>query len=170
VYFIQSGLHGPIKIGYTVDVVDRLADLQIGSPTLLRLIATTPGGFAVERQWHQRFADERLLGEWFAPSDRLLATIKEGARSVVPQIHEKRVSDRRKPRMPPGRYWLLATRLFARMDERPDAFSTAEELSKLTGVHRARVVTCLGYLQKRGWLETTHVPGRAASAYRRRAK
>jgi hypothetical protein len=66
VYFIQSGKVGPIKIGRTEgNVGSRLANLQTGSPEPLTLLAVVPGGPAVERSIHERFAKLRLRGEWF---------------------------------------------------------------------------------------------------------
>jgi hypothetical protein len=76
VYFIQAGDTGPIKIGHTTTGVDsRLASLQTGSPVLLRCIATTSGSVRDEQSLHARFQAARLHGEWFAPSDALLAYI-----------------------------------------------------------------------------------------------
>lgn len=64
VYFI-GGAEGPVKIGSTVDVVKRLATLQTAHPQPLSVLATSRGGIAVEREYHQRFAAFRLRGEWF---------------------------------------------------------------------------------------------------------
>lgn len=72
VYFIQSGTDGPIKIGKANDPEARLAELQVGSPSALRLIGSIPGGIAEERALHARFSADRVRGEWFSPSAPLL--------------------------------------------------------------------------------------------------
>lgn len=69
VYFIQR--ERLIKIGFSVDPIRRAADL--GGAVL----ATIPGGRAVERQTHQRFAHLRDRGEWFQPGPDLLAYVNE---------------------------------------------------------------------------------------------
>lgn len=74
VYFIQSGDDGPVKIGVAIDPADRLATLQQGNPTPLRLLAVYRGFPFEERQLHEEFAGERLTGEWFRPAAGLLAT------------------------------------------------------------------------------------------------
>lgn len=78
VYFIQSGgSDGPIKIGTTrVSAAARLADLQIGSPVPLALLATIAGGHEREAALHARFARLRLRGEWFRPEAELVAFIE----------------------------------------------------------------------------------------------
>ena len=75
VYFIQAGFHGPIKIGVAHDIEQRMASLQTAHWQKLRLLGTTPGGFALERDLHRKFAEQRLNGEWFdlSPADLPLA-------------------------------------------------------------------------------------------------
>ena len=74
VYFIQSS-DGRIKIGVSNHPEKRLASLQTGHAGELRLLATTPGDYRVERDWHARFAIHRLRGEWFYPAADLLEAI-----------------------------------------------------------------------------------------------
>lgn len=77
VYFIRSGENGPIKIGKaTGGAESRLSDLQTGNPERLTIVATVPGGLAVEAMFHRRFAAyRRPIGEWFDPGPELLAFI-----------------------------------------------------------------------------------------------
>lgn len=77
VYFIQSGGTGAIKIGKACSPATRLATLQVGSPSPLRLIGSIAGGIALERKLHARFSGDRLQGEWFTPSAALLSFIRE---------------------------------------------------------------------------------------------
>ena len=75
VYFIQGVSGGPIKIGTSEDPYVRMASLQVACHEKLRLLATTAGGKQREAELHARFAATRVRGEWFGPSDELLALI-----------------------------------------------------------------------------------------------
>lgn len=75
VYFAASGSR--IKIGWSARVTARLAQLQTGNPDPVRLLATTPGGRALERRLHERFADARLAGEWFEATPELTTYIEQ---------------------------------------------------------------------------------------------
>lgn len=75
VYFIQAEEGGPIKIGVAQDPPKRLAEIQRTCPQKLRILATVPGGAPRERELHSKFADYRLHGEWFQPSNELHAII-----------------------------------------------------------------------------------------------
>jgi hypothetical protein len=81
VYFVQGVDGGLIKIGESGDVISRLRDLQACSPAVLRLIGVleitsgSVGRQGTERAWHQKFADHRRHGEWFAPVPEPLAAI-----------------------------------------------------------------------------------------------
>jgi hypothetical protein len=68
----------PIKIGFTSweDPQHRMALLQSGNPERLRLICEAPGDRYSEKALHREFADDRMVGEWFACSARLLDLIK----------------------------------------------------------------------------------------------
>lgn len=75
VYFVQSGLEGPIKIGASSNVKQRLVDLQMGSPQPLKLLAQVRGSKREEREVHRRFAHLRVRGEWFSPAAELIEYI-----------------------------------------------------------------------------------------------
>lgn len=64
VYFAASGPNW-VKIGWSKQVATRIAQLQTGSPSPIRLLATTPGGRGLERRLHEQFASARVNGEWF---------------------------------------------------------------------------------------------------------
>lgn len=81
VYFADAG--GQIKIGWSKKVSARLAQLQTGSAVPIKLLGTTPGGRAVERRIHERFAHLRLSGEWFIAAPELLAFIAQRASNVI---------------------------------------------------------------------------------------
>lgn len=75
VYFIRGDVGG-IKIGASHDPQGRLVDFQRCSPIPIALVATAPGGYDLEREYHKRFAAHRLHGEWFAPHPDILAEIE----------------------------------------------------------------------------------------------
>lgn len=77
VYFIQCQETKRVKIGLSQNVDDRLAALQLGCPTELRLLVAIPGSRKFEAFFHQEFADCRLHGEWFEYTPRLQAQIAE---------------------------------------------------------------------------------------------
>jgi hypothetical protein len=77
VYFVQAGESGPVKIGVTGNIEDRVRTMQTGSPQPLRVLATFPGGFDLEARLHRMFAPHRVHGEWFAPAPDLLQRLAE---------------------------------------------------------------------------------------------
>lgn len=79
VYFIGSE-SGHIKIGLAFKPALRLKELQCASPFELKLLAERPGSRAVELYLHEFYAVERVRGEWFNGSERLLAYIEKLAK------------------------------------------------------------------------------------------
>jgi hypothetical protein len=75
VYFIQHGVSGSIKIGFTRDVRSRTSTLQTAAPFGLKVLGQTPGTMTTEAKLHHEFRKDRLNGEWFHPSVALLAFI-----------------------------------------------------------------------------------------------
>jgi hypothetical protein len=76
IYLIQ-GVHGWHKIGLSKDPVSRIGHLDVILPfdiEVLYLIPTNDMKRA-ERQLHQRFAEKRGKGEWFALSQDDIETI-----------------------------------------------------------------------------------------------
>ncbi len=72
IYFIQHGVEGPIKIGYTnAKPSHRLSQFQAGNPVKLNLVGTMPGGESEEKELHRKFMIYRERGEWFHPSEEL---------------------------------------------------------------------------------------------------
>lgn len=72
IYFIQAGDNGAIKIGYTDNIEKRLRQLQTGNPYKLKLLKIINGTYELEKSIHKMFVNDRLEGEWFRPSRRLL--------------------------------------------------------------------------------------------------
>lgn len=83
VYFIQvGGETGPIKIGHTVDLSERLKTIQTASPAEAVVIGTmkfeTPDearGFE-QRLHNEVFWDLRMRGEWFRCDPRILRFVR----------------------------------------------------------------------------------------------
>jgi Meiotically Up-regulated Gene 113 (MUG113) protein len=63
------------KIGIANDVQSRLAQLSTGNPFELKLLAcySYENAEVVERSIHQRFAEKRARGEWFALGEQDLS-------------------------------------------------------------------------------------------------
>lgn len=75
VYFIRSG--DLIKIGTTTCLTARISALATHGPEQPQILLVVPGGYAEERQVHALFRDDRVRGEWFRPSQQLMAFIAD---------------------------------------------------------------------------------------------
>lgn len=59
VYFIRPiGMLGPIKIGNSISPQMRMNSLANWCPFALEIVAAVPGGAALERQFHAKFAHD----------------------------------------------------------------------------------------------------------------
>lgn len=68
IYFIQIGLKGAIKIGFSDNgVEDRLSALQTASPEELNVLGVMEGDQEKERKLHEKFKVLYIRGEWFKP-------------------------------------------------------------------------------------------------------
>jgi hypothetical protein len=78
VYFAQSLIGGPIKIGTAQDPQQRLKELQACCPfPLVFLHVVEGGGRSLEQTLHRRFRHHRLHGEWFDACRELLEYIHD---------------------------------------------------------------------------------------------
>jgi Meiotically up-regulated gene 113 len=94
VYFIRAGVGGPVKIGWAVDAMTRLRDLQCGNHEELTLIHCATGGVMEEKSAHRQFMPHRIRGEWFSfdpkmvgwepPTDHPVIFPKKVATSAAP--------------------------------------------------------------------------------------
>jgi hypothetical protein len=77
----------PIKIGRSVATGKRFKMLQCGSPYPLTCIGLLYGEGAFEPSWHQRFAEQRMFGEWFRPTEELgqaiAVALKDGSQKAL---------------------------------------------------------------------------------------
>jgi hypothetical protein len=87
VYFFRSEHEGgqpAIKIGHSLDPMNRRDALQTGASNDLELLHVTLGGEQTEHEWQERFAHLRIAGggeEWFAAGRDLLESIDEDRRA-----------------------------------------------------------------------------------------
>jgi hypothetical protein len=78
VYFLRPiGARGPIKIGCTTLIHQRLAGINAISPQELEIAATIPGSYDLERRLHSKFLPTRHHGEWFNWSQELEGLIEQ---------------------------------------------------------------------------------------------
>jgi hypothetical protein len=74
VYFIKGETTGLIKIGRSLKVSQRLIELQVGSPDILTVLAVLVDE-GNDGPFHRRFEADNDHGEWFRPSETLMAFI-----------------------------------------------------------------------------------------------
>jgi hypothetical protein len=74
IYFVGPE-GGPIKIGFASRLEFRLKDLRTMNAFPLIVHAVAQGSPRLERDYHKRFAEHRLHGEWFDPAPEILAEI-----------------------------------------------------------------------------------------------
>ena len=76
VYFVRrTDGTGPIKIGCTANLDQRIRALSYHAQADLAVLATAPGSFREERRLHRQFDNDRQEGEWFEPTDALLQAV-----------------------------------------------------------------------------------------------
>lgn len=64
-YLIHADGTKRYKVGQTFDPQRRIVELNCGSPFTLRLLTAIPWGVLSEEEFHSRYADRRVKGEWF---------------------------------------------------------------------------------------------------------
>lgn len=72
-YFILNPSLGIIKIGIAADVKSRLSGLECSCGVPLEVLRVVKGGAELETPLHDIFGASRLMGEWFHPTEELLA-------------------------------------------------------------------------------------------------
>ena len=75
VYMIRAGEHGPVKIGWSENVVGRLSKMRTDNHETLTVLRIFEGGPEEERQLHSRFADLHLHGGWHSFSLAMLGDV-----------------------------------------------------------------------------------------------
>jgi hypothetical protein len=98
IYFLQSGIDGPIKIGTTAGK-SRVKELQTYCPYPARLIATIDGGRSIERRIHLALRGDRSNGEWFKPTNQVVRLAfaaqqsSEDAIACLTELEQERLAE-----------------------------------------------------------------------------
>ena len=79
VYFVTCRDANAVKIGFSVEPLARLPEIQWGCPLTLTLEAIVAGDHQEERRFHRWFAEERITGEWFRLTEMIELVIKNNA-------------------------------------------------------------------------------------------
>lgn len=75
-YFIQAGGVGrPVKIGITVNLLNRLSHFQASCPDPFEVLFVGPGTREEELQLNEKLQTHRLHGEWFRAHEDVLCEI-----------------------------------------------------------------------------------------------
>lgn len=89
VYLMLNDRNGHIKIGVAKDPKHRERTLQSEEPRIF-VIATAPGGMAIESSLHRKYKEYRLRGEWFGLTPHQVGEIISGFEFVPAPGQEKR--------------------------------------------------------------------------------
>jgi len=79
IYVIEEGLNGPLKIGTTVNLEERLKTLQGGNSKQLKIIMSFEGGSTLENKIHKDLAEFKIRknGEWFYRDEKVFSYLKK---------------------------------------------------------------------------------------------
>lgn len=153
IYFIQTGDNRAIKIGYAGNVQQRLANLQTGSATPLKLLASMPGTVAIERSLHAKFSHLRTHREWFGAHPDIIHTALHGAQltGITPDddpylayaILDTRLVDLliEAASIIDDGEWFCANRVFFGYDRRDGGF--AKRITQLVGHYAGTLIPAL---------------------------
>lgn len=95
-YFVKLP-SGPIKIGRTHDLRNRLAAIQVCCWEEFEWVVTCKGRGWEERDWHKAFREQHIRGEWFSWSAELEAAIrKECCQDALEAVRAKDRDEARK--------------------------------------------------------------------------
>ncbi len=116
VYVLGTPGSKTVKIGRTIDLTKRLADIQRMSPVPLQALWSHPGGCELETNLHRQFSALRTHGEWFTFGGDPVGSVK-WAIEDEPWLRKK-VSLKKAPRIartptPSGRDSASSSRSFA---------------------------------------------------------
>jgi len=101
VYFLYARELNTVKIGYTTEIQQRVANLQTGYPYALDLAGTIMGGQYIESVLHKKLKNNLISGEWFyvdgMVADVVLAGRTGDIRSVCEAVGYTRLSKALEP-------------------------------------------------------------------------
>jgi hypothetical protein len=93
IYFLECAATQSVKIGYSVNVRQRLYRLQTASAHQLRLLLTIPGDLHTEKVLHDMLGDYSRSGEWFQMNASVRRLIDE-LRKLVNPINNPEIEER----------------------------------------------------------------------------
>jgi len=82
VYLVRHGSRREYKIGKTINPIRREGEIGLELPLKVKPehVIKTDDPAGIERYWHDRFADKRMNGEWFALSTQDVRAFKKWRR------------------------------------------------------------------------------------------
>lgn len=101
VYFATCREVNAVKIGSSFDPWGRLPEIQTGCPLPITIEAILPGGMEEEFQYHNRFEDAHLRGEWFTITEMIESIIEHNRAEPMPAKRTLRAGRKDKPTPPP---------------------------------------------------------------------
>lgn len=81
IYFAEGGEF--IKIGFTLQIDERMHALRVACPFDLRLLHSEFGTRDIEQRLHRRFKKSHVRGEWFRNCERIVTYIERRKRFRV---------------------------------------------------------------------------------------
>lgn len=82
-YFFFNPWTGLIKVGIANDVANRLETLECVAGVRLQVLNSLKGADYLEKPLHQALFATREVGEWFRPSEDLLAIVRAPSREAI---------------------------------------------------------------------------------------
>lgn len=76
VYVVRDPISDMVKIGRAKSPWNRISSLQTGSPTPLETVLTVPAPKDLEPMLHRFLEADRIQGEWFRPTPKVLVAIE----------------------------------------------------------------------------------------------
>lgn len=76
-YFMQNDDTGEIKIGVSIQPLIRRREIERREQAPIAILLVTEGGYALEKELHDRLAAHRTRGEWFAPCAEISEVMDE---------------------------------------------------------------------------------------------
>lgn len=88
VYFIQVENEGPVKIGWTRNLLNRFQTIQTCNHEVLTLLAALRGNRKLEREMQAKFRAYLIRGEWYRPSSDLRSFLSEQPDGIAASFNE----------------------------------------------------------------------------------
>lgn len=103
IYFAQRQSDSAIKIGFSLNIMNRLQQLKYEHGKLT-LLGWYPGDRDLEKELHKDFFRARIEGEWFRPVPSLKDYIRDNSWDIAPEKFPKTILDVVKARQETVKY------------------------------------------------------------------